>query len=682
MKLRISVIFLLSFALLMTSLAPAQEKGKKKKKTSTEQKVPTTSEKESSTEQTSAKMETARGLHTTTFDTLNGTVTVYLPDDLTAGDTISGTVTTEPKGQTEAERMRNSDELNGYVVEVENQPTPVKDKSGKWTVPAAATTGTIRLLLKNRKAKETGSAEVPVREQPKTRQPGTDQPKTDQPRERRPDDYHLPGIGQAGRPIQITGPFDGDFANTGVRVGGQETGKLAESPRKIVVESPRDVVGQTEIELDEGGVVTRQKMNNLRVTLSAPKTNLLKGEKTPLKVEVAGLEGLDRDVPITIVNHSPSVITLSGGDSQSKIITPDDVTSDGRHTFTLPITGIRSGGFQIVATATDSAPPDFSCCEKDIELPAQVNQSKGATKQVANNTNRRVEIDTQFAVKFACDTARDQECVGKFEVAAESVPLQWNAQSLNHDIRPRESSVTTDYVKAKCDGRAHTGQVTVKWQATYPGTDQIKGTLVLKLTVPDAKGKIKHTYSTDVEAGGNVVNAGNPKLEPVREGENPPDYSCCEKDIKFGQGRTSSTGSTAQVTNNTQRDLKIDTKIPIQFTCDQLRDRDCIGKIQAVIDAEPLQFNNASRNYDVKPIKSEMKTDWIKNVKCDGKLHLGTVTVTWRAVYPGIHQIKGVMTLKLTVPAAKGQINHTYSISVDASGNVVGIKDPKIEPIK
>ena len=44
-----------------------------------------------------ARTDTAFGLTTTTFDTLEGTVSVNLPDDVAAGDTISGTVTTEPK---------------------------------------------------------------------------------------------------------------------------------------------------------------------------------------------------------------------------------------------------------------------------------------------------------------------------------------------------------------------------------------------------------------------------------------------------------------------------------------------------------------------------------------------------------------------------------------------------------
>ena len=67
------------------------------------------------------RTDTAFGLITTRFDTLEGTVSVNLPDDVAAGDTISGTVIAEPKGATKDEQAKNEDTLNGYVVEVAKQ---------------------------------------------------------------------------------------------------------------------------------------------------------------------------------------------------------------------------------------------------------------------------------------------------------------------------------------------------------------------------------------------------------------------------------------------------------------------------------------------------------------------------------------------------------------------------------
>src|SRR5258708_35310601 len=75
----------------------------------------------------SARTATSGGLQTTTFDTPRGRVKVYLPDDLAAGDTISGTVSAEPSGKDEKEKQRNSGELQGYVIELENQKAPVSN---------------------------------------------------------------------------------------------------------------------------------------------------------------------------------------------------------------------------------------------------------------------------------------------------------------------------------------------------------------------------------------------------------------------------------------------------------------------------------------------------------------------------------------------------------------------------
>lgn len=66
-----------------------------------------------------AEVKSGHGLQTATFDTAQGKIRVYLPDDMAAGDTISGTVIAEPKGGTDEERRRNADTLNGYVVEIQ-----------------------------------------------------------------------------------------------------------------------------------------------------------------------------------------------------------------------------------------------------------------------------------------------------------------------------------------------------------------------------------------------------------------------------------------------------------------------------------------------------------------------------------------------------------------------------------
>ena len=58
-----------------------------------------------------ATVKTAGGLTIVIFTVKPATVTVNFPDDMRAGDTISGTVVAEPKGNTKEERDANQSEI-------------------------------------------------------------------------------------------------------------------------------------------------------------------------------------------------------------------------------------------------------------------------------------------------------------------------------------------------------------------------------------------------------------------------------------------------------------------------------------------------------------------------------------------------------------------------------------------
>src|SRR5437868_6520851 len=78
------------------------------------------------------------GLKTATFQTPNGKINVNLPDDMAASDEISGTVMAEAAGNTPEEKAQNTDELNGYVVEVAKTEEPPKpDQPKKKKTPSA-----------------------------------------------------------------------------------------------------------------------------------------------------------------------------------------------------------------------------------------------------------------------------------------------------------------------------------------------------------------------------------------------------------------------------------------------------------------------------------------------------------------------------------------------------------------
>lgn len=262
------------------------------------------------------------GLKTAVFNTPNGKISVNLPDDMAAEDTISGTVVAEATGNTPEEKAKNEDEISGYVVEVakaeevppvevaqkvekpkkKKAPVCTKDKPD-FTCLIPPAIGAISLILRAPNGKK-------VCETPMTCLP------TPPPQSCPPGECCMPTVGSCGRPVAIKGPCDGKFANTNVKIGGETAKPLAESPRQQIVKSPKNVVGPTTIERKEGNSVATGKFTNLKVKLAAAKTGLKKGESTTITVTVEGLEGISTPVNLHIVNRAEDVIEMDGGNDQ------------------------------------------------------------------------------------------------------------------------------------------------------------------------------------------------------------------------------------------------------------------------------------------------------------------------------------------------------------------------------
>jgi hypothetical protein len=288
----------------------------------------------------SVTLETDRGLHTARFDTDRGTVEVRLPDDLAAGDTLSGTVVARSSGRSPAARERNADRLEGYVIALEDQGAEVGSGAFTWSVSGAAAAAA--LVLRDPRGREVARTGVPLA--PEAGPSAATGPTA-------------PPVGQTGRPLTVDGPFDGRFETSRVTIGGREAPLLAESPRKLVVESPADVVGPTVLVVSEAGTTSEHPFRSVDVRLSAPRTDLDRGERTELTVEVSGLQGLERPVSVRVRNETPSVVRLEGGDTQTVEIAPSAVGPDGRYVTTREIVARRVGSFGISARVETADEP-------------------------------------------------------------------------------------------------------------------------------------------------------------------------------------------------------------------------------------------------------------------------------------------------------------------------------------
>lgn len=259
-----------------------------------------------------------------------GSTTLYLPSDIRHGDTITGTVITFPEGRNAAAKAKNEDTLSGYVIEIEGKKS---NANGVLRFMISAPSP-LRMNVLDKSGKVVASQELeclPTIENPWH-------------------SFDIPRIGQAGRPIEINGQFDGDIANTQCSLGGQRAAVLAESPRGCIVMVPPNVsAGQMTIL--ENGKSFSAPFNSLSVQLSAPKTTLLKGEQTTVQATVSGFEGLDREafpIPFELTNQSPGIIRIQGFQGTSKCfsITPEMVKGNV-WTTSMGVTAINAGGFGI-----------------------------------------------------------------------------------------------------------------------------------------------------------------------------------------------------------------------------------------------------------------------------------------------------------------------------------------------
>jgi hypothetical protein len=329
------------------------------------------------------------GLRTVTFDTLQGRVIVNLPDDVRAGDTISGTVAAEPKGQTDEERARHMPVLTADVIQIVTKK-PDGTTDSKVNVPVTATgspftiklpptitltpplksvssgsSGGLGITLTNTSGSFTtgGTATIPIEMVSLSLQSVA--PLTV---------HQFPTMGQQGRPIVITGPFDGNSSNTGlyyrpcvraVDCAGTPSAWVAsgdlivaESPRQAVFTAPTNVTGPMEIRVNEGTTETKAPFRNVGIKLTAPTTTLPKGGSTVVTGEATGVGGSQQPIPIHV--ECTGQVDMQGGNSQT-LQAPPSSDPNAKFVFNLPITATKGPGpFSVTATVVV-----FNVCLQD-----------------------------------------------------------------------------------------------------------------------------------------------------------------------------------------------------------------------------------------------------------------------------------------------------------------------------
>ena len=279
---------------------------------------------------------TSDGLKTETFTLPSGTkISINFPADLSVGDRFTGTLRTELAGKDEKQRARSQAELNKYVLLIGAQPTPATESMFTRTIPSTVHADEPYLVLMIND-KQVGSATAPMAQNPATA----------------PQNPQLPTCGQAGRTVVVADHCDGLITPTdSCTIGGVPLQPLAESPRMRVLQNTNQTPGPTQIKYVEQDREVTGPFQNLGVNITSPNTNLLRNQKTTMEV-VALVQGIQQNVSLDVVNDTPGVVSISGGDNQHFTIHPSDVQADGTYHRTFTVTANQAGAWGATSTVS------------------------------------------------------------------------------------------------------------------------------------------------------------------------------------------------------------------------------------------------------------------------------------------------------------------------------------------
>lgn len=276
------------------------------------------------------------GLNTHYVSFPNGSkLTLNLPNDLAAGDTFSGTVQTEVTGNDEKQRARNQAELEKAILLIGGQPVRAAQQIFTRTISTQHNPAEPFIVLKV-KDKEVIKVNLSFPETP-TPPSAT---------------FQLPSCGQMGRNIVVMHPGNGIIdPKDSSSIGGTQLQTLAESMRLRVMRNTSEVAGLTEINFSEQGNQVSGPFTNVGVRLTSPVTNLQRGQTTNLDVVVTA-PGIQRDLALVLVNNTPGIVTISGGETQRLTLRNADVQADGTFRKSFTVSSNNVGGWGATATVS------------------------------------------------------------------------------------------------------------------------------------------------------------------------------------------------------------------------------------------------------------------------------------------------------------------------------------------
>lgn len=202
--------------------------------------------------QVRATSKNGNGITTIIFKTPQGQIRVALPTEIRPGDTILATTVLEPRGKRATDKDSNRAQLSAYTLSIADQPYSAQAPVLRWSLPANDGGAGLPLVLNDPDQQEVSRILLPTSTLSNTANGSV--PNTGATSEK----IILPAKGQAGRPLVFQQSFSGGTEDLHIWVGDKEARLLAASPRILAVESPRDVVGKTKLQVKRSNVLVAE----------------------------------------------------------------------------------------------------------------------------------------------------------------------------------------------------------------------------------------------------------------------------------------------------------------------------------------------------------------------------------------------------------------------------------------
>jgi len=282
------------------------------------------------------------------FKTAKGIIRCTLPGGLVRGDRIWTTVTTQASGTSVQKTEQNAAYLSGCKIHIGDQANPVSESGALFTVPDQTGLTSLTLEVTSPDGKLLGKSLIPVSDVPTFTLPAA------------PGSIHpvVPQVAEKGFPGKIAGSFDGDASTTYLMIGDQEALILAESPRECWFLTPEELSGIRKYSLKEGDQLYLGEIRVINLALTASRTNLRRGEKTAITIEITGLDKAIQPVHLEIENQTPGVLSLEGGNKQTLEIGPSSLAASGIWEKTLSGQSVSTGEFTVQVNIVQP-PPAF-----------------------------------------------------------------------------------------------------------------------------------------------------------------------------------------------------------------------------------------------------------------------------------------------------------------------------------